>query len=257
VGRPRRRSGIRLEPWVALALALLPFAPAEAQVLQGRVLSTEGDLPLTQASVTLVDSLGNPLDSEVTGSSGVFRFELEADLESVYIQAQALGYLTFFDGPIPLDGPGPVEIELRLPPVPVELDSLAVTVQGRSRALEQNGFYTRERLGSGFHLDRSTIQRQVSALSLADLLRAVPGVSVGNQGQVTFQGARSIQGCTPNVYLDGALVVSAFAPDPFWATNLIDPLDLDGLEIYRRPSEVPVQYSGSGVCGVVLIWSRR
>jgi hypothetical protein len=221
------------------------------------VLSTEGDAPLTQASVTLVDSLGNPLDSRVTSGSGVFRFELGEGLEAVYIQAQALGYLTFFDGPVPLDGPGPVEVELRLQPVPVELDSLTVTVRGRSRALEQNGFYTRERLGSGVHLDRSTIQRQTSALSLADLLRAVPGVSVGNQGQVIFQGARSIQGCTPNVYLDGALVVSARAPDPSWATNLIDPLDLDGVEIYRRPSEVPVQYSASGVCGVVLIWSRR
>lgn len=225
--------------------------------MQGRILSAAGDTPLSQASVTLVDSLGTPLDTDVTGASGVFRFELEPGLQSVYIQGQALGYLAFFDGPIPLGGSEPVEVELRLQPAPLALDSLAVTVEGRSRSLEKNGFYVRERLGAGFHLDRSFIQQRISALNLDDLLRTIPGVSVGNRGQVTFQGARSVQGCTPNVYLDGALVVTAASPDPLWSRNLIDPLDVDGIEIYRRPAEVPAQYSATGVCGVVLIWSRR
>lgn len=226
-------------------------------MIQGRVLSTEGGAPLVQASVSLVDSLGNLLDSSVTGESGFFRFEVDSNVRSAFLQAQALGFLTFFDGPIPLDAPEAVEVELRLQPAPIELDSIGVSVERRIASLNDNGFYTRERLGAGFHLDRTAIQEQVSALTLADVLRTIPGVSVGNSGEVTFQGARSIQGCTPNVYLDGGLVVNAIAPDRFWAQNLIDPLDVEGLEIYRRPSEVPVQYSASGVCGVVLIWSRR
>ena len=253
-GRGCRWGSRLLLAW--FAAVLLPEVAA-AQAIQGRVLSTEGDAPLMQASVSLVDSLGNLLDSRITGSSGTFRFEAAPGVESVFLQAQALGFLTFFDGPVPLGGPDPVEVELRLQPVPIELDSLSVSVERRVRSLDQNGFYFRERLGAGYHLDRTAIQTQVSALTLADLLRAVPGVSVGNQGRVSFQGARSVQGCAPSVYLDGARVVSAAAPDPFWGQNLIDPLDVEGLEIYRRPSEVPVQYSASGVCGVVLIWSRR
>lgn len=232
-------------------------AVVNAQSIRGRVLSTEGGAPLVQASVSLVDSLGNLLDSDVTGASGAFRFELGAGRPVVFLQAQALGYLTFFDGPIPLDGSDPVEVELRLQPVPIELDSLSVSVERRARSLEENGFYLRRGLGAGHHIDRTAIEAQVSALTLADLLRTVPGVSVGNNGQVSFQGVRSIQGCTPNVYLDGVLVVSATVPDPFWGRSLIDPLDVEGLEVYRRPAEVPVQYSASGACGVVLIWSRR
>ena len=248
----------RTTVWL-LAAAILGFGPGavEGQVVQGRVLSSEGDAPLVQASVSVVDSVGNVLASVVTGASGFFRFELEAGTEAVHLQAQALGFLTFFDGPVPLDAAAPVEVELRLQPAPITLDSLSVSVERRVRSLEENGFYSRERLGAGFHIDRTAIQRQVSAIDLADVLRTIPGVSVGNQGQVTFQGARSVQGCDPNVYLDGALVVSALAPDPFWARNLIDPSEVEGVEVYRRTAEVPVQYSASGVCGVVLIWSRR
>lgn len=244
---------------VLCALLILAIYPAygQAQVIQGRVVSTEGGAPLVQASVSLVDSLGNLVDSRTTGESGFFRFEVGSELQAAFLQAQVLGFLTFFDGPIPLDAAEPVQVELRLQPAPIELDSLSVSVERRIASLDDNGFYTREQLGAGFHLDRTAIRRQVSALTLADVLRTIPGLSVGNSGEVTFQGARSIQGCTPNVYLDGLLVVSAVAPDRFWAQNLIDPLDVEGVEIYRRPSEVPVQYSASGVCGVVLIWSRR
>jgi hypothetical protein len=41
--------------------------------------------------------------------------------------------------------------------------------------------------------------------------------------------------------------------------KILDPLlDVEAIEVYRRPSEIPVQYGGpTRGCGVILIWMRR
>jgi hypothetical protein len=242
---------------LTLTVAVLAGRPLQAQMIQGRVLSSEGRTPIPQATVSLVDSLGNVLRTEVTTGAGVFRIPVADEVSSAHLQAQALGFFTFFDGPVDLTGAGPVEVEIRLQPRPFDMDSLSVTVERQSLWLESTGFYARRAMGSGFHMDRTAIQERPWDQTLADLFRAVPGASVDNEGRVRLRGMATLGGCPYNVFLDGSLVVSRVAPDPWWATSLIRPEDVDGIEVYRRPVEVPVQYSGAGGCGVILIWSRR
>ncbi len=234
-----------------------------AQAIRGRILSSPDDMPIPQAAVNVVDSLGAVLRRGLSSSDGVFRIDV-GDVEGpIYLQAQALGFLTFFDGPIPLHGAETVDLVLRLQPRPFSLDSLTVTVERQSVWLDYTGFYDREKLGAGHHIDREWIvNRRPWARTLSDLLRAIPGVSVDNVGGVRLRGMSRIgmtgmADCPYSVFLDGAMVVSPMMPDDWWASSLIRPEDVDGIEVYRRPSEVPVQYSGIGGCGVILIWSRR
>ncbi len=254
----------RLRWLLVLAAPLLVDAlPLRAQVIQGRVLSSPADLPIPQASVNVVDSLGVVLLSGLSSPSGVFRIDVGGVGGPVYLQAQALGFLTFFDGPIPLQGVEPVDLVVRLQPRPFSMDSLTVTVERQSIWLDYSGFYDREASGFGHHIDRDRIESRPWAHTLGDLLRTIPGVSVDNVGGVRLRGMGTLGrdgqsgGCPYSVYLDGAMVVSPMMPDDGWARSLIRPEDVDGIEVYRRPSEVPVQYSAYGGCGVILIWSRR
>lgn len=45
--------------------------------------------------------------------------------------------------------------------------------------------------------------------------------------------------------------------NPPWTKTLISPQHVEGIEVYRRPAELPAQYSGArSGCGVILTWSR-
>ncbi len=42
-------------------------------------------------------------------------------------------------------------------------------------------------------------------------------------------------------------------------TRAIHPIDIEAIEVYRTPAEIPAQYNtgGNAACGVILIWTRR
>lgn len=74
--------------------------------------------------------------------------------------------------------------------------------------------------------------------------------------------------CTPTIFLDGARMSLEMTQN--MPLEVIAPLAMiDAVEIYRRPSEIPIEYgitatgaalrSGQmsvGPCGVVVIWSK-
>jgi len=79
-------------------------------------------------------------------------------------------------------------------------------------------------------------------------------------GNVALRGMSSMTGrCPYRVFMDGLLVVSdPFRGDQEWVRELVRPAEVEGIEVYTRPSQVPVQYGGAqGGCGVILIWTRR
>ncbi len=253
---------MRLRPILGWATALFLLGsgwatPAYAQI-SGRVLSTGSDEPLTQAMVSLIDSAGVVIRTTPVDFEGSF-FLLSPPPERgpVMIYAEAFGFLSMMEGPLPPEWEGTLQVEMRLEPQPVELDSLDVEVRPRSTKLDLNGYYMREAMGQGFHMDRLDITDNISAVTTADLLRAIPGVTVNNTGEVELRGVANFATfCFYRVYLDGVLMVSPVSWDPNWPTNLIRPQELEGIEVYRRPAEVPPQYAQSGACGVILLWSR-
>ena len=87
------------------------------------------------------------------------------------------------------------------------------------------------------------------AIRTTDLLFGIPGVSVvGDRAQIRA-GARS---CSPEIRVDGLRQSVDVSLDLFM------PLEaLAAVEVYRRATEVPLQYGGTRVgCGVILFWTK-
>ncbi len=158
--------------------------------------------------------------------------------------------------------------------------------------LERVGFYERQKTDFGHFITRDEIERRAPR-RVTDLLSAVPGVrlipssgglsrsSVGLRGSILSQGGP----CHPRVFVDGLLVIlgdarvrgtdvygfpeqeteANAAADPAERSEIalddfVEPNDVEAVEVYRRASEVPVQFGGMSTatqCGVIVIWTRR
>lgn len=135
---------------------------------------------------------------------------------------------------------------VRLQVLPVPLDTVKTEARATSENLQRNGFYTRQRLGFGYFLDRDAIAR-MPGYDIADILRHVPFVQVlGTPGLPVL--LLSPSNCRPAVYVDGL-------PNPYIGDIPVE--IVDGVEVYRHATDVPVEYThGRSPCGAVLIWTR-
>ena len=114
-------------------------------------------------------------------------------------------------------------------------------------------------------MTRQEIEKK-DPLIVADLLEGMPGVRVRCGTPVsctiTMRAATSMflgKKCQPTVVLDGAVVsMGGTARDASGNVDLIDPHNIEAIEVYPGPAGVPVQYSGyMSPCGAILLWSRR
>ncbi len=146
------------------------------------------------------------------------------------------------------------------------MEPTIVTGEALVRSLTAAGFYERQRRGRGVFLDRSAIEKRAGARELGDLLRAIPGVTVDYNGLIRFRGISTgpASRCgAPLVFVDGIAVnrdeAASGVPDPSQWQRSIDPIDIEAIELYRSPAEVPAQYNAGAMaaCGVILIWRRR
>jgi hypothetical protein len=140
-----------------------------------------------------------------------------------------------------------------LKPDPVYLPEIVVD---GSRELVLMGpireFYRRRREGRGTFLSRTEIETTGSE-RFEELLRRLPGVEVIQVGDMNYTvrmaGGR-FNGCRVQFWVDGIRV------DERWAMAL-RPEGIEGIEVYRRLSEVPPEFSTGALCGVIAIWTRR
>ncbi|MFI5229034.1 MAG: Plug domain-containing protein [Gemmatimonadales bacterium] len=112
----------------------------------------------------------------------------------------------------------------------------------------------------GYFIGESQM-RKLDNSTLADAMRSrMPGLmsTAGKHGETQFVSSRSpcrSMGCrTPNcfvnVYLDGV-------PYPITDFSHASPQDFAIAEFYPGGASVPVEYSSSAMCGVLLLWSRE
>ncbi len=154
----------------------------------------------------------------------------------------------------------------------VLLTSLAITMDPvvveaervrRSRYLENAGFYRRQVKGLGYHVSPERVEERRAEISnVGDLLTGIPGVTVmdlpepidGITGRLLMLGYGEGR-CIPRLYVDG----SPFAYDGTVAMleTIARPEDLYAIEIYRRASETPTEYSVAGDGCVIVVWTRR
>jgi TonB-dependent Receptor Plug Domain len=162
--------------------------------------------------------------------------------------------------------PGGGALEVALAPAPVAVGGVEATSRRMPLSPPLQRFYQRLDRGRGSFVTREQIERR-KPRRLTDLFREIPGVRVAN----TSRGDRLVMtGATPAMYrvdprweagdcpvqyyLDGV----SYQPDFAGVPNDVRPDEVEGIEVYRRLSEVPVEYRRRGAeCGVVLIWLKE
>lgn len=240
-------------PLVLLALALLTSAaPLSAQTILGTLLDQQSGKPVSAGTMSLLAESDASVDRAVTDSAGAF--VLSAGSAGSYrLRAERDGYSTAVSPAIELQAGDTVRAEFQLSTRQVVLSPLVVKGEPSRLDGALAGFRERARQDAfGTFLTRDEIEKR-HPLRTTDLLRTIPGVQLLPAGLGGRFAVRMRGGCAPAVYLDGMRVRLA----GMTIDDLVQPLDLEGIEVYRTGAEVPGEYSFGSGCGAVLIWTRR
>ncbi len=247
--------------------------PAARPGLRGRAVDQGTGEPVEGVLVELIDAQDVVRAQALSDGRG--RFRLFPDEEGVY--RLRTGHLAYADG---VSNPmeilkGSQTVEVLMSPEAIELDEMVVAVEGRILHLERNGFYQRELVTSGDFVLRDDLTLG-SVTRMSDVLLRTAGVNVQSMQwenpmirRVLFTRAQTATGfsgfpCIPTIYVDGAMVrASVFLkPDdpnpPPSLDDLIRPVNIEAIEIYKSALRTPVQFAPRGaLCGAIVIWSRR
>ena len=229
---------------------------ASAQILRGHLLDGRSGRPISAGALLLLDTAGAAVAQVIAGDSGRFVIQHKAGLYR--LRAEALGYQTALSDTVTLEPRRVRYIEFRLRADVVELAPLTIVSAPRVRWLDQAGFYTRRQAGIGsfftrddFDLHRPRYASEILRLAAGVRLRPI---ATGNAIIFTRSEATRLVGggCRPVVWVDGARSSSTGTID------FVHPDDVEAIEVYRGPSQVPAQYSGAeSACGVILVWTRH
>jgi hypothetical protein len=255
---------------VVLAALVVAATPLAAQTVRGKVLDAASGEGIGEVTVQALNAEGHDVGRARTAADGSFQLQLRA-AASVRIQAQRAGYRTTLTDALPVAPREAVEVEVRLSAAAVAIEPLRVTARvepPRRRNLELNGFYDRERVGIGKYVRREEIELRPSQ-NLAQVLARVQGTAIQYQGakqyvyfprngrptlRQSFRGAPN-NACLPRLFVDGARVTYDANND---INSVVNPGQVEAIEVFRGPSEIPVQYNDSNsMCGVILIWTRH
>ena len=232
--------------------------------LGGTVKVADTDAALPGASVTLSDTAGAIVDQAMTNADGHFNLTHPGRGDVYDLEVEHLGYGTA-RGRIEFPRDQQIEVDVRLAVQPLALEPIVVR-ERRRKSLAAVGFYDRLEQRSGVFVQRDEIVRR-SPARLTDLLQGRPGLRVVDGGSdVRLIGTGTLRDCPPKLVMDG-MVVRKGGPQPQLSVGApfittLDQLtvvnDIQALEVYTRPSQVPVQYGGiDAACGVILVWTRR
>jgi hypothetical protein len=258
----RSNGGAAMMPRLLVSVVLtLAVRNTDAQQIRGRVVDAASDLAVAASKVELLDRGTNTLTYVLADSGG--HFEISAPQAGRFrLRASRIGYSETVTKPFDVFGGETVQLELRVAVAAVPLEPLRVTARGRtpSTYLQHTGFYERELHGVGNFLTRYEIEKRGGSL-LSDAMRSLPGVRlrrvdrIGQQMDIHLRNMR----CPPTVYLDGAIVRlgGPSRPDVLALDDLVLLSDIDGIEVYAGPGEVPAAFNRSAHCGVVVLWTRR
>jgi hypothetical protein len=218
-------------------------------VLRGQVVSAMTGGPLHNAQVSLLEAgVGTYTDS--TGHfvlSGV-----SAGPDTLHVRL-----IGFADQsvPISLQGNRVTTATLMLSQTVLQLADIHVTVRHLLPIDKLSGFENRKRTRQGVFLTPEQIDKKREyANKSADLLRGLPGISVGEStvGHTSIRVPRGQRWCTPFIWVNNQ-------PMPNLAIDDLSPESILAMEIYRSGSETPPQfvYRGfTGQCATIVVWTR-
>ncbi|HEX6939451.1 MAG TPA: carboxypeptidase-like regulatory domain-containing protein [Longimicrobiales bacterium] len=234
---PRTRAARRGHAITLLAAAALCLAaaPAAAQVVRGTVVEATTGTPIGQAEVVLVDDGGKERRRVITDTHGLFL--LEAPEAGRYTLAvRRIGFVAVQTPVVDVSESEAVAVEIRMSAEAIPLEPLVVVQRRWYGIARLDEFYRRadwnSKLGRGRIYYRDDIEHYAS---LRHLFAMVP------QGR----------SCPMQILVDGLPISEMEELDAF-----AHPDDVEGVEIYRGPAQVPPEYAHLATCGIALVWTR-
>ena len=243
----------------ALAAVLAAFpAAAAAQADAGGTLRVvirahQGGAPVAGARVELLGAHR----AANTDAAGVAILAVPAGPAIVSVHRFGYG-----DERFPLNVPAgdTVTVEVDLQAEAVRLAEIRATAV-RSRVLVESGFLQRQRQGIGTFATRAD-WRGRGRLQFTDVVRRMRGIRVarteqGNTVLLSSRGAISMSSLCSGVmlFVDGVEVMSDSRYDD--VNNLVPLAELEAIETYAGPAEIPPQYNRTNsACAVVVAWRR-
>lgn len=265
--RHRNRASFTVLPlnltllWAGVAV-LAPPLRLSAQTLEGRVIDGRTEDPVAMAYVALVTQDQRSVVAVTADAQGSFSLDAPSP-GSFYVSVSSIGYRPVTDGIFELGEGSSMEVEIRLQPDPVMMDSIRATVDRTEGYLREMGFYERREQGWGHHLTHEEIKRR-GVWSVVDAIRDIPRVHVVESAMAGYPSVVIRHGtwrCPPHIYVDGFFVHRGGVPGdipppdgPAKPDEFVHPEDIAAIELYRSRAEAPMEYGMSG-CGVLLIWT--
>lgn len=243
----------------AAALAAVSAAPAQGQVLRGRVLDDSTNLPIPTASVTALRSDGQIGGSAFTNDDGRFVIRVNR-ADWVRVHVSRLGYKDVTTAQVDLTLADTLLVQIRLSVRAVLLAPIEVLARPLSPYIAQ--FRERmdhyKKLGLGTFIEREEIET-FSSMPIPQFISAsTAGIRLTEDGRNVLMRATMQLGsgtCSPQWYLNGMPL--RFDPGES-VESIVRMYDLEAIEIYKGASSLPPEYAGStGSCGAVGLWTRR
>lgn len=231
----------------------VPLQRGESGAVAGRILDQESKRPVEAATVTIpgIDA------SALTDPYG--RFGMEGVPPGTH--TLELHHVAYGDHSVEVQVPEGVTVDVEIEAVQeaVEVDPISVTVEAREPYLDQSGYYEREDWAEvrGGHFVTPEFLERRNPLRVSHVMEDIPRVKTSRHGIPFVSGSLGISsGCNEGmlVYLDRM----KFPLQPPQGIDAIPVSDVAAMEVYRDPSELPAEFSGSDSrCGVVVIWTKR
>jgi len=233
---------------LSLGLLALPAA-APAQIISGIVMETESKTRLPGGHVILLDDDSVAVAQFATDSVGAFSLTLPR-AGAYLLRAELIGYRGATSPELNIGSRDTLQVEFSLARNAVVLEGFVVKARNRRLTPAAQRFYDRSRNSiAGSFIGRAQIDK-VHPTRTTDLFRTIPGIQTtpmmgGNS--VTIRG-----NCRPTVYVDGVRINGYRSID-----DLAQPLELEGVEVYRSADQAPPEFTGLRAgCAVILIWTR-
>lgn len=213
--------------------------------LVGEVLEDDSSRPIADVAI----SLRVPARTTLTDRDGRFRFrDLPAGRHELTLRHVGYGERTIEVEVVP---GRTTELTIHLPPVAIQVEPLAVRVEGRLRPryLEERGFYERQEAGWGLFWDPVDMERASTGIA-----RFRPEEFFRIFGHWDpWRLARRRNCRSPALYVNGH-------PDDagLLESNLLSAAEIGAIEVYRDTHGVPAwALDGEAACGVVAVWLKR
>jgi hypothetical protein len=241
--------------------------------LSGRTLDLRSESPIGAAEVELLDARERRIARVMADSSGVFVFE--STRSGTYrLRVSAPGYRRVTTPELAVAAE-PVDVVVRLAIDVVPLAPLEVRTRPAPLARHPGlaDFYRRAELKMGGTFIKAEEIEIRNPTRVTDLFTAVPSFTVVQSAGLLVNNRSN---CAPAIFLDGVRMrpepiygrtaadvgynqSSGMTPaQAFHTANVVQPVELEGIEIYAGAASIPGQYAGAAsMCGVIVMWTKR